>query len=80
MSEYHDFIERESLKEGGEAGDIAPFARHGYEIAALSAGSVICAIEAVIKGECDNAYCLNRPPGHHAGITIYFTIDTSSRF
>jgi acetoin utilization deacetylase AcuC-like enzyme len=38
----------------------------GYEIAALSAGGVLKAVEAVIAGEVDNAYCLVRPPGHHA--------------
>jgi acetoin utilization deacetylase AcuC-like enzyme len=32
----------------------------------LSAGGVISTIEAVWKGEVDNAYSLNRPPGHHA--------------
>jgi acetoin utilization deacetylase AcuC-like enzyme len=38
----------------------------GYEIATLSAGGVLAAIEAVVDGTINNAYCLVRPPGHHA--------------
>ena len=36
------------------------------EIARLSAGGVIEAIDAVCKGEADNALAAVRPPGHHA--------------
>ena len=38
----------------------------GFEIAALSAGGVLAAVEAVVRGDLQNAYCLVRPPGHHA--------------
>jgi acetoin utilization deacetylase AcuC-like enzyme len=38
----------------------------GFEIAALSCGGVLAAVEAVMAGRLDNAYCLVRPPGHHA--------------
>jgi len=50
---------------GGEIGLRAPFARGGYEIAALSAGLAREALFAVLKGELRNAYALSRPPGHH---------------
>ncbi|MEM6940131.1 MAG: class II histone deacetylase [Pseudomonadota bacterium] len=50
---------------GGELGHHAPFAQGGYEIAALSAGLVVAAVEAVATGELNNAYALSRPPGHH---------------
>lgn len=63
---YHDRIVLESSQRGGEGGDMAPFAKGGYEIAALSAGGVLSAVEAVVSGKVDNAYCLVRPPGHHA--------------
>jgi acetoin utilization deacetylase AcuC-like enzyme len=36
------------------------------EIARLSAGGVIAAIDAVCKGEANNALAAVRPPGHHA--------------
>jgi len=50
---------------GGELGMRTPFAQGGYEIAALSAGLTVAAVEAVAKGELENAYALSRPPGHH---------------
>lgn len=37
-----------------------------YEIARLAAGGAVRAVEAVVRGEADNALALVRPPGHHA--------------
>ncbi len=37
-----------------------------FEIARLACGSVIRAVDAVAAGEIDNAFCVIRPPGHHA--------------
>lgn len=37
-----------------------------FNIALLAAGGVLRAMDAVIKGEIDNAFCALRPPGHHA--------------
>lgn len=64
--DYHDSILDLSEKEGGNGGEMAHFARGGYKIAALSAGGVLAAVEAVVAGSVRNAYCLVRPPGHHA--------------
>ncbi|WP_299287087.1 class II histone deacetylase [uncultured Tateyamaria sp.] len=50
---------------GGEIGHHAPFAKGGYELAALSAGLTTAAVESVLDGTHDNAYALSRPPGHH---------------
>ena len=36
------------------------------EAALRAAGAVCAAIDAVIAGEADNAFCAIRPPGHHA--------------
>ena len=66
---YHDFIVEESLKvKGGDGGEMAQFGCGGYKIAALSAGGVLAAVEAVCDptSKIGNAYCLVRPPGHHA--------------
>ncbi len=37
-----------------------------YEAAILAAGAAVTATEQVMRGEIDNAFCLVRPPGHHA--------------
>ncbi|HTZ37098.1 MAG TPA: histone deacetylase family protein [Stellaceae bacterium] len=36
------------------------------EAALRAAGAVVAAVDAVIGGEADNAFCAVRPPGHHA--------------
>lgn len=37
-----------------------------WENATWAAGSAVRAVEAVVHGECHNAFSLARPPGHHA--------------
>jgi len=36
------------------------------DAALRAAGAVIAAVDAVVKGEAENAFCAVRPPGHHA--------------
>jgi len=62
---YLDAFKSVSDAGGGEIGHHAPFAHGGYEIAALSAGLAVAAVDAVAMGQLDNAYALSRPPGHH---------------
>ncbi len=50
---------------GGELGDFAPFGPGSYEIARLSAGLALHAVDGVLAGRHRNAYALSRPPGHH---------------
>src|SRR2546423_1234891 len=64
--EYVARIKRDSDALGGDAGDLTPFGHGSYEIALLSAGGCITAVDAVLDGKVDNAYALVRPPGHHA--------------
>lgn len=64
-----DYLERLSAMSagtGGDAGGFTPFGKDSYEIARLSAGGVIAAVDAVLDGKVKNAYALVRPPGHHA--------------
>jgi len=37
-----------------------------FDIARLAAGAVVRAVDDVMNGEIDNAFCAVRPPGHHA--------------
>ena len=50
---------------GGMLGEESPFGQGSYEIAALSAGLAIHAMDRVLTGQWKNAYSLSRPPGHH---------------
>ncbi|WP_299780719.1 class II histone deacetylase [uncultured Roseobacter sp.] len=62
---YLDAFKEMSDAGGGELGRRTPFASGGYEIAALSAGLAVAAVDAVLTGAVGNAYALSRPPGHH---------------
>ena len=64
---YVERIRAESARWGGDGGDGAtPFGRGSYDVALLSAGGVIAAVDAVVEGRVANAFALVRPPGHHA--------------
>lgn len=62
---YLDEFKAKSDAGGGELGLRTPFAKDGYEIAALSAGLARQALLDVMDGKVNNAYALSRPPGHH---------------
>jgi acetoin utilization deacetylase AcuC-like enzyme len=57
-----------------------------FESAMLSAGGLLLAIEKVTKGELNQAFSLNRPPGHHAeksramGFCIFNNIALGAHF
>jgi acetoin utilization deacetylase AcuC-like enzyme len=40
--------------------------KDSYETALLAVGGVMLAVDAVLGGQVDNAFCAVRPPGHHA--------------
>jgi acetoin utilization deacetylase AcuC-like enzyme len=69
---FHERAYVERIREasglwGGDAGDgWTRFGKGSYEVALLSAGGVITAVDAVIDGTVRNAFALVRPPGHHA--------------
>ena len=67
-------IRKMSAGAGGDASHLCPFGTGSFEIAQLSAGGTIAALDAVVNGVVDNAYALVRPPGHHA------TADTGMGF
>jgi acetoin utilization deacetylase AcuC-like enzyme len=57
-----------------------------YEAARKAAGAPLVAIDAILKGEINNAYCLVRPPGHHAvaeaafGFCIFNNVAVAARY
>lgn len=63
---YIEQIAATSAAGGGDAGGLTPFGRGSYEIALMSAGGCIAAVDAVLDGTVANAYAMVRPPGHHA--------------
>ncbi len=71
ITAYHspDYIERVRMLSagvGGDAGELTPIGTGSFEIALLSAGGCLAGLDALVAGTVDNAYCLVRPPGHHA--------------
>lgn len=41
--------------------------RQSWQVAVQAAGGVMAAVDAVVRGKAANAFCVLRPPGHHAG-------------
>lgn len=39
---------------------------HSFDVAMLAAGGVIAAVSRVLEGALESAFCVVRPPGHHA--------------
>ena len=56
------------------------------KVALNAAGSVLQAVDAVMAGEVDNAFCVLRPPGHHAtpdrgmGFCIFNNVAIAARY
>ena len=57
-----------------------------YEAAIYAAGAPLTAIDALLQGTTDNAYCLVRPPGHHAladnamGFCLFNNVAIAARY
>jgi len=63
-----DFV-RDNMPAAGSHGHLDPdtvVSEGSWEAALRSAGAVVFAVDAVAAGECRNAFCAVRPPGHHA--------------
>ena len=65
-AQYVESIERFSAGGGGKIEEDTVLSERSYEVARMAAGAVCDAVERVVGGEDTNAFCLVRPPGHHA--------------
>ncbi|WP_372716358.1 histone deacetylase [Novipirellula sp.] len=55
-----------SERGGGAVDEDTVVSRRSYDAATLGAGAVADAVQRVVAGEDKTAFCLIRPPGHHA--------------
>ena len=66
-------------------GDTVISAR-SFDAACVAAGSVLNAVDVLVKGDAPNVFCLNRPPGHHAtpdrgmGFCLFNNIALGARY
>jgi acetoin utilization deacetylase AcuC-like enzyme len=66
-------------------GDVS-ISSSGFDIARLAAGGVLTAVDAVFEQKAPNAFCVVRPPGHHAcsnrgmGFCLFNSVAIGARY
>lgn len=63
---YVDGIRRLAAEGGGWVDPDTLVTPRSYDVAAQVVGGTLNAVDAVMRGDVRSAYCLVRPPGHHA--------------
>jgi acetoin utilization deacetylase AcuC-like enzyme len=63
---YRLRVQQVSARGGGQLDPDTYVNENSYEAGLLAAGGVNVAVRAVLHNEIGNAFCLVRPPGHHA--------------
>lgn len=65
-ADYVDHIRRTCERGGGRLDPDTIVSARSFDVASLAAGAVIDAVDQVMTGDDRRAFCLLRPPGHHA--------------
>lgn len=68
--EYIKRVEEIAERGGGQLDPDTVVSRDSFEAALHAAGALLDAVDAVMTGKAPNAFCLVRPPGHHATPTM----------
>lgn len=84
---YHDVVYRdaETFADFLRTGDTA-ICEASYDVALEACGAVLTALDAVMAGTVDGAFCAVRPPGHHAtanrgmGFCIFNHVAVAARY
>jgi acetoin utilization deacetylase AcuC-like enzyme len=63
---YIASLEAFAQQGGGRLDEDTVVCPRSYEVALIAAGAVVDAVEQVVRGVDRTAFCLSRPPGHHA--------------
>lgn len=61
-----EIVKTTSLRGGGYLDPDTVVSKRSYEAALFAAGGVLTAIDSIVKKDSVNAFCMVRPPGHHA--------------
>ena len=65
-SEYVDGIKQFAANGGGWWDSDTRLSSRSFDVACSASGALCDAVDRVLKNEDTNAFCLSRPPGHHA--------------
>jgi hypothetical protein len=55
----------------GNGGQDTHGSRGTWTAAVVGVAAAVCAVDRIVTGECVNAFCATRPPGHHAGRALH---------
>ncbi len=65
-AEYIEKLDFLSKNGGGSVGELCYIGKGGLDVIREAVGGDLEALDAVMEGRVDNAFCLQRPPGAHA--------------